>query len=161
MCDWRSAHAARLNLTPVRVSFDWRRHEEQNCRRCQGSMETVNHVINNCYSSRRDVVRRHNEIRDAFVDAISQKSDGSKRTTIQELATRHYSAEYPNTRGLDNRCQSVDRIDGVLQCQRTCHEGEVRLAETVFQYPWIPNDSEHPSLWCLGRPLAFVNDPLV
>ena len=70
MCDWRFAHTACLNLTPVRGSFNWRRHEEQNCRRCQGSMETVNHVINNCYSSRRDAIRRHNEVRDAFVDAI-------------------------------------------------------------------------------------------
>ena len=70
ICDWRFAHAAHLNLIPVRVSFNWRRHEEQNCRRCQLSIETVNHVINNCYSSRRDVVRRNNESRDAFVDAI-------------------------------------------------------------------------------------------
>ena len=37
-------------------------------------METVNHVVNNCYSSRRDVIRRHNEVRDAFVDDAIPKN---------------------------------------------------------------------------------------
>ena len=85
MCDWRFAHSARLNLTPVRGSFSWKRADEQNCRRCQTSKETVNHVLNSCYHSRRDVIKRHNDVRDAFVAAVPRSLTVAKEQRFGNL----------------------------------------------------------------------------
>ena len=70
MCDWRFTHSARLNLTPLRGTFSWKPQEQQNCRRCQTAKETVAHVLSNCHANRREVIRRHNEVRDNFISAI-------------------------------------------------------------------------------------------
>ena len=73
MCDWRCIHAARLNLTPLRANFNWARSGQQNCRRCQGDRETLNHVLNNCCTQRRSIVSRHNQIRDKIADALPKR----------------------------------------------------------------------------------------
>ena len=73
MCDWRSIHAARLNLTPLRANFTWDRSAQQNCRRCQVERETLNHVLNNCCTHRRNIVSRHNQIRDKVVDLLPKR----------------------------------------------------------------------------------------
>ena len=70
MCDWRFAHTSRLNLTPVRANFSWHQNQSQNCRRCQLSRETLNHVLNNCPAHRKETIHRHNEVRDAITNMV-------------------------------------------------------------------------------------------
>ena len=63
-CDWWFIHRARLNLTPLRGAISWCSNRNTTCRRCQLNKETLNHVVNNCPSSRRSVIRRHDDARD-------------------------------------------------------------------------------------------------
>ena len=70
MCDWRFTHAARLSLTPLRANVTWNPHNDPRCRRCQVARETVNHVVNSCSTHRRDIILRHNAIRDLFANAV-------------------------------------------------------------------------------------------
>ena len=70
MCDWRHAHSARLNLTPLKASFNWSHRRDEACRRCQTGRETLNHVLNNCPAQRRDIIQRHNNIRDTLIDKL-------------------------------------------------------------------------------------------
>ena len=70
MCDWRFAHAARLSLTPVRANFAWNPHNDPRCRRCQVARETVNHVINSCSTHRKQIIQRHNTVRDMVTNAL-------------------------------------------------------------------------------------------
>ena len=70
MCDWRHAHTARLNLTPLKASFNWSNRRDEACRRCQLRRETLNHVLNNCPAHRREIIQRHNNIRDNFIEKL-------------------------------------------------------------------------------------------
>ena len=51
----------------------WNRNVDQNCRRCQGARETLNHVINNCSVHKREIVQRHNAARDKIEEALMKK----------------------------------------------------------------------------------------
>ena len=70
MCDWRHAHSARLNLTPLKATFTWNNRRDEACRRCQSGRETLNHVLNNCAAHKRAIVQRHNTIRDLLIDTL-------------------------------------------------------------------------------------------
>ncbi len=69
MSDWRFIHRARLNLTPLRGAIPWL-DVDKICRRCQGAPETLNHVMNNCGTHRRDVIKRHNDIRQHLANHV-------------------------------------------------------------------------------------------
>ena len=69
-CDWRFIHRARLNLTPLRGAISWCSNRNTTCRRCQLNKETLNHVINNCPTSRRSVIRRHDDVRDLIETSL-------------------------------------------------------------------------------------------
>ena len=69
MCDWRFIHRARLNLTPLRGAVMWA-DIDKTCRRCQGAQETLAHVLNNCPVRKPQIIRRHNDVRDAVAEAI-------------------------------------------------------------------------------------------
>ena len=64
MCDWRFAHKARLNLSPLKGSITWTDQINKNCRRCQLGDETLNHVLNSCPAQKKEIVGRHNKVRD-------------------------------------------------------------------------------------------------
>ena len=63
MCDWRFVHQARLNLTPLNGAIVWGAGPKE-CRRCQLAPETINHVLNSCTTQRKNVIKRHNAVRD-------------------------------------------------------------------------------------------------
>ena len=63
MCDWRFVHQARLNLTPLNGAIVWGAGPKE-CRRCQLAPETINQVLNSCTTQRKNVIKRHNAVRD-------------------------------------------------------------------------------------------------
>ena len=63
MCDWRFIHRARLNLCPLNGAIVWS-SAPKDCRRCQSATETLNHVTNSCSTQRKNMVKRHNAVRD-------------------------------------------------------------------------------------------------
>ncbi len=69
MCDWRFIHKARLNLSPLRGAIPWL-DADKTCRRCQGAPETLNHILNNCGPHKRDVIKRHNDIRKHLTEQV-------------------------------------------------------------------------------------------
>ena len=89
MCDWRHAHSARLNLTPLKASFTWNTRRDEACRRCQSGHETLNHVLNNCAAHKREIIQRHNTIRDILIDKL-HKPHHIPRTTLWLPPTWHH-----------------------------------------------------------------------
>ena len=73
LCDFRFIHRARLNLVPVRAINVWNPPENQNCRRCQADRETLNHTLNNCSVMRKEIIKRHNDIRDLLASSVPQR----------------------------------------------------------------------------------------
>ena len=63
MCDWRFIHKARLNLCPLNGAIVWGSGPKE-CRRCQCAQETANHVLNTCSTQRKNIIKRHNAVRD-------------------------------------------------------------------------------------------------
>ena len=85
LCDWRQTHKARLNLIPVRANFTWQQQPDQTCRRCQAGRETLNHVLNNCSTHRRKIIRRHNDVRDLLEDMAPRNFSVAKEQRFGNL----------------------------------------------------------------------------
>ena len=85
LCDWRQTHKARLNLIPVRGNFTWQQQPDLICRRCQAGRETLNHVLNNCSTHRRKIIRRHNDVRDLLEDMAPRNFSVAKEQRFGNL----------------------------------------------------------------------------
>ena len=71
-CDWRFAHSARLNLTPLRGAATWSSGDKM-CRRCNGGAETMAHVLSLCNVHKKEWMNRHRKVLETVVDSLPGK----------------------------------------------------------------------------------------
>lgn len=72
--DWRFAHAARLNLTPLKGAATWASWDKK-CRRCNAGVETMAHVLCMCGAHKQQWMQRHHSVLQTAVAALSSKWD--------------------------------------------------------------------------------------
>lgn len=67
--DWRFVHKARLNLSPLLAAITWTTGNKT-CRRCNGSDETVAHVLSSCPAHKTDILARHKAVLSCVADRL-------------------------------------------------------------------------------------------